>query len=75
MQILPAFERVVLIESERFSEKLFESIKNKISRDCARQRMPFDKEELLRMQTRVVKSANQYLNEKLSRIVDCKNLV
>ena len=27
------------------------------------------------MQTRVVKSANQYLNEKLSRIVDCKNLV
>ena len=35
VNILPAFERVVLIESERFSEKLFESIKNKVSRDCA----------------------------------------
>ena len=41
VHILPAFERVVLIESERFSEKLFESIKSKIARDCARQRMPF----------------------------------
>ena len=36
VQVLPAFERVVLIESERFSEKLFESIKNKIARDCSR---------------------------------------
>jgi len=49
VHILPAFERVVLIESERFSEKLFESIKNKISKDCAKQRMPFDKDEMHRM--------------------------
>lgn len=28
-----------------------------------------------RMQTRVIKSANQYLNEKLGSIVDCKHLV
>lgn len=47
--VLPAFERVVLIECERFSEKLFESIKSKISRDCSRQRMPFEIEELNRM--------------------------
>jgi len=58
VQVLPAFERVVLIESERFSEKLFESIKNKISRDCSRKRMPFDNEELHRMQSRVIKSGN-----------------
>ena len=36
VHVLPAFERVVLIESERFSEKLFESIKNKIAKDCSR---------------------------------------
>ena len=36
VHIIPAFERVVLIESERFSEKLFESIKNKIAKDCSR---------------------------------------
>ena len=47
--MLPAFERVVLIECERFSEKLFESIKSKISRDCSRQRMPIDIEELKKM--------------------------
>ena len=41
VHVLPAFERVVLIECERFSEKLFESIKNKIARDCSVQRMPF----------------------------------
>ena len=28
-----------------------------------------------RIQSRVIKSANQYLNDKLGRIVDCKNLV
>ena len=49
VHILPAFERVVLIESERFSEKLFESIKNKVARDCAHQRMPFDLDELYKM--------------------------
>jgi hypothetical protein len=75
VHILPSFERVVLIECERLSEKLFESIKNKIKRDCARSRMPFDNEELSKMQNRVIKSGNQYLNEKLGRIVDCKHLV
>lgn len=49
VHILPSFERVVLIECERFSEKLFESIKNKISKDCARTRMPFDSEDLTKM--------------------------
>ena len=73
--IMPAFERVVLIESERFSEKLFESIKSKIARDCSPQRMPFETEELEKMQSRLIKSGNQYLSEKLSRIVDCKHLV
>ena len=75
VQLLPSFERVVLIESERFSEKLFESIKTKISRDCNGQRMPIDHDEMVRMQSRVIKSANQYLNEKLGAIVDCKHLV
>lgn len=75
VMVLPAFERVVLIECERFSEKLFESIKSKISRDCSRQRMPFDTEDLIKMQSRVIKSGNQYLSEKLGRIVDCKHLV
>lgn len=75
VNIEASFERVVLIESERFSEKLFESIKSKIAKDCAKQRMPFDRDELFRMQARVIKSANQYLGEKLRSIVDCKNLV
>ena len=75
LYILPAFERVVLIESERFSEKLFESIKDKITNDCSRIRMPFSESQLKRMQSRVIKSANQYLYEKLGKIVDCRNLV
>ena len=58
VQILPAFERVVLIESERFSEKLFFSVKNKIEKDCSLQRMPFATDELVKMQNRVIKSAN-----------------
>ena len=37
--------------------------------------MPFDKEQLSRIQNRVIKSASQYLNDKLGRIVDCKHLV
>ena len=47
--ILPSFERVVLIESERFTEKLFESIKDKIKNDCARTKMPFPEDQLHRM--------------------------
>ena len=37
--------------------------------------MPFDQEELYKMQSRVIKSASQYLNEKLGKIVNCKHLV
>ena len=38
-------------------------------------RMPFDHDDLLSRQSRMIKSANQYLNEKLGSIVDCRNLV
>ena len=37
--------------------------------------MPFDIEDLQKRQARMIKSANQYLNEKLGSIVDCRNLV
>jgi hypothetical protein len=72
---MSSFERVVLIESERFSEKLFESIKQKILTDCPRDKMPFSEGQLEKMQTRVLRSANFYLNDKLGKIVDCRNLV
>ena len=49
VHILSAFERVVLIESERFCEKLFESIKTRISQDCASHLMPFNSEELMKI--------------------------
>jgi hypothetical protein len=48
LYIVPTFEKVVQIESERFSEKLFESIKDKIAKDCGVSRMPFEHEELLK---------------------------
>ena len=46
LHVLPSFEKVVQIESERFSEKLFESIRDKIAKDCGVGRMPFDIEDL-----------------------------
>ena len=75
LQVLSSFEKVVQIESERFSEKLFESIRDKIAKDCGPNRMPFYHDDLLSRQSRMIKSANQYLNEKLGSIVDCRNLV
>ena len=75
LQVLPSFEKVVQIESRRFSEKLFESVRDKIAKDCGVNRMPFDHDDLLSRQSRMIKSANQYLNEKLGSIVDCRNLV
>ena len=47
LQVLPSFEKVVQIESQRFSEKLFESIRDKIAKDCGVNRMPFDQDDLL----------------------------
>lgn len=58
VHVLPSFERVVLIESERISEKLFESVKSKIAKDCSRKRMPFERDQLKRIENRVIKSAN-----------------
>ena len=46
LYVLPSFEKVVQIESERFSEKLFESIRDKIAKDCGVNRMPFDIDDL-----------------------------
>ena len=47
LQVLPSFEKVVQIESQRFSEKLFESIRDKIAKDFGVNRMPFDQDDLL----------------------------
>jgi hypothetical protein len=47
--ILPCFERVVLIESKSYSEKLFESIKDKIRKDCQDSKLPMAEDHLLKM--------------------------
>ena len=40
--ILTSFERVVQVESRRFTEKLFEEITNKVRVTCDENLMPFE---------------------------------
>ncbi len=73
--VLSSFERVVQVESRRFTEKLFEEVTNKIRQNCDEQLMPFEEEDLNMIQNDIIEYANRRLGDKLSDIASTENLL
>lgn len=73
--ILSSFERVVQVESRRFTEKLFEEVTAKLAQVCDESLMPFEEEDLDQIYRDIVDYSNKRLADKLSDISSVENLV
>jgi len=56
--LVTSFERVVAIESQRISQRLFEDVVKRINENCDEKLMPYEEELIDEMQQEIVDFSN-----------------
>lgn len=73
--VLNCFERVVQVESRRFTEKLFEELTGQLRLECDESLMPFEDEEVSSFLDNTLATADRRLAEQLGEVSSVEALI